>query len=300
MWAMFRFMMYWNESWSGVRAMFALWRLPESWTGPNFWVAPAGGARDSTANVVTAAARRRIDIPPSMAWPCCVAGSLARRAVDCNVSRGERRGGGPRRSPRGHGSLFPVWGGGAPPPLASRSRQLLQRLCAGQDQRPRTGQPGGRVDGARGRRALAERRDEDAVVSGLRVGRSRPHGSRGIRVPHPGDGCAAGGRRREARARGAVRAAELAEAALRVLADLGAAHRIGDHLRARGAAARLVARRAVTVVVLHRDPARPRARPRAGPGGGSRRQAKLDVERPRNLSRVRRAVLGKLVIGDRK
>src|SRR5205823_13899955 len=56
-----------------------------------------------------APARRRIDIPPSVAWPpCCVAGSLARRAVDCNLSRGERREGGPRRSPRHHGTFFSV------------------------------------------------------------------------------------------------------------------------------------------------------------------------------------------------
>ncbi len=65
MWATFRFMMNWYVSWSGVRTMFIDWRLPESWIGPNFCVARAGGAtrQESTASV-TATAERRIDIPP--------------------------------------------------------------------------------------------------------------------------------------------------------------------------------------------------------------------------------------------
>src|SRR5438093_10906781 len=80
-------MMYWNESWSGVRAMLADWRLPESWTGPNFWVAPAGhGAPDSITKIATAAVRQRIDISPSMAKRCVV-GSLARNARVCNPTR---------------------------------------------------------------------------------------------------------------------------------------------------------------------------------------------------------------------
>src|SRR5437016_10023016 len=112
MWAVFRFMMYWYVLWSGVRAMLSVWRLPEGWSGPNFWVAPAGpGARHSIANVVAAAARRRIDIPPSLAWP-----RAALRRLSSPQSRGLQ--------------CFLGRAAGEAPPLASTLRLLQQFLRA--------------------------------------------------------------------------------------------------------------------------------------------------------------------------
>src|SRR2546428_12656658 len=71
MWAVFRFMMYSYVLWSGVRTMFAVWRLPESWTGPNFWVARAArGASASRIAPRTASLARCSDIPTSLVVGC--------------------------------------------------------------------------------------------------------------------------------------------------------------------------------------------------------------------------------------
>src|ERR1043166_7623012 len=68
MWAVFRFMMYWYVSTSGVRAMFADWRFPESWTGPNFCVAPTGhDARQTSVTVAKVTPARRIETPLAVA-----------------------------------------------------------------------------------------------------------------------------------------------------------------------------------------------------------------------------------------
>src|SRR6266550_4340575 len=65
--AMLRFMMFSFVFLSGVRTMFAVWRLPESWTGPNFWVARAArGASASRIAPRTASVARCSDIPTSV------------------------------------------------------------------------------------------------------------------------------------------------------------------------------------------------------------------------------------------
>src|SRR5439155_23944028 len=132
MWATFRFMMNWYVSWSGVRTMSIVWRLPESWIGPNFCVARAGGGmrQESTAIVATATAESRIDIPPSVVWPmCCVCRlQLIRRAADFNVA----------------------WRatGKRPPPLAPvvTDSFLQEDLLPREDEGPRSGQPSDDVD----------------------------------------------------------------------------------------------------------------------------------------------------------
>src|SRR5215813_6000942 len=206
MWATFRFMMYWYVLWSGVRAMLRVWRFPESWIGPNFCVAPAGrGESDSTTNVATAAATQRIDIPPP--WPGAV--------LRCGLSSPQRRG------------LQCCTGGAAgartpaarPGPLRRRRRVAEERLAARQDERARAGEAGRRVDHARIGGSLTESGDEDALLARLRVGRLRPDRRRRVGMTRPGDRPAARRRRREARRDRAGRAAELAEAALRILAD---------------------------------------------------------------------------------
>src|SRR3989442_3347319 len=51
--------------------MFAVWRLPESWIGPNFWVARAArGARASRIAPRTASLARCSDIPTSPVVGC--------------------------------------------------------------------------------------------------------------------------------------------------------------------------------------------------------------------------------------
>src|SRR5262245_46959673 len=92
--------------------MLRVWRLPESWIGPNFWVAPAGrgGESDSTTNVATATAAQRIDITPLRGQAlCCVAGSLARNAGVCNAVQAERREHGPPPLARGRYGVVAVW-----------------------------------------------------------------------------------------------------------------------------------------------------------------------------------------------
>src|SRR5439155_22346016 len=102
MWATFRFMMNWYVSWSGVRTMSIVWRLPESWIGPNFFLARAGGGtrQESTASV-TATAERHIDIPPSELPPDeqhCHR-YLRRKPVHPNVYMAEPWGQSPATSP---------------------------------------------------------------------------------------------------------------------------------------------------------------------------------------------------------
>src|SRR5437867_1474757 len=171
MWAVLRFMMYWNVPTSGVRAMLALRRLPESWIGPYFWVARAGrGVRqESTASIVAASAWRRIDIPPSVAWPmCCVL-----RALASPQSRGLQSLRGGRRE-------------GVPPPATSL-RRLQDLLRSGQDEGTWPGETGGSIDRIGAGCAFTEGRDHDPLRARLGIGGVRPEGCGRVGVARPHD-----------------------------------------------------------------------------------------------------------------
>src|SRR5437879_827085 len=139
--------------------MFAVCRLPESWTGSNFWVARAArGARASRIAPRTASLARCSDIPTSLVVGC--RWFLGRRLGSAITGDLQCRRWSP---PGGLHRLLTGWLG-----------SLHQADVVVEDHRPRPGETGHGVDVAGPRGGYAEGRHRDLTRGELGKGARRP------------------------------------------------------------------------------------------------------------------------------